>query len=418
MQNRSIIPEVQRPMAELRASCGPTEPGRALLLTITVLALAACGQKAAAPQPPPPEVTVIRLTPSPVTVFEEYVGQTEAIDTVEIRARVGGLLERQTYTDGAHVKKDQLLFIIDRQPFLTALEQAKANLAQSQASLENSKQNLARAEPLLGDQAISKQDYDAAFAKQHSDTASVDAMRAQVHTAELNLAYASVRAPRDGVVSKALIRPGGLVNASTTLLTTLYSVDPLHVNFTVGEQKLIELKQLLRNASGKSPDEATPFRIKLIDGSDYPQRGRLDFVDAAVDPKNGTLQVRIAVPNPEQALRPGQFVRVILPARESANAIRIPQRAVTELLGTQSVFVVGPDNKATPREIVAKTRIGNDWLVDKGLNPNEQVVVDGIPKVRPGIVVKPVMAPQEPGKTAPVETTVPGTPAPSPGAGK
>ena len=137
----------------------------------------------------------------------------------------------------------------------------------------------------------------------------------------------------------------------------------------------------------------------------------MDFVDAAVDPKNGTLQVRIAVPNPEQALRPGQFVRVILPARESANAIRIPQRAVTELLGTQSVFVIGPDNKATPREIVAKTRIGNDWLVDKGLNPNEQVVVDGIPKVRPGIVVKPVMAPQEPGKTAPAQTTVPGTPA-------
>ena len=406
-------------MAELRASCGPTEiRGRALLLTIAVFALAACGQKAAPPQPPPPEVTVIRLTPSPVTVFEEYVGQTEAIDTVEIRARVGGLLERQTYTDGAHVKKDQLLFIIDRQPFLTALEQAKANLAQSQASLENSKQNLARAEPLLGDQAISKQDYDAAFAKQHSDTASVDAMRAQVHTAELNLAYASVRAPRDGVVSKALIRPGGLVNASTTLLTTLYSVDPLHVNFTVGEQKLIELKQLLGNASGKSPDEATPFRIKLIDGSDYPQRGRLDFVDAAVDPKNGTLQVRIAVPNPEQALRPGQFVRVILPARESANAIRIPQRAVTELLGTQSVFVIGPDNKATPREIVAKTRIGGDWLVDKGLNPNEQVVVDGIPKVRPGAVVKPVMAPPELGKTAPAETTVPGTPAPPPGAGK
>jgi len=237
-----------------------------------------------------------------------------------------------------------------------------------------------------------------------------------VHTAELNLAYASVRAPRDGVVSKALIRPGGLVNASTTLLTTLYSVDPLHVNFTVGEQKLIELRQVLGNASGKSPDEATPFRIKLIDGSDYPQRGRLDFVDAAVDPKNGTLQVRIAVPNPDQALRPGQFVRVILPARESANAIRIPQRAVTELLGTQTVFVIGPDNKVTPREIVAKTRIGNDWLVDKGLNPNEQVVVDGIPKVRPGIVVKPVMAPQEPGKTAPAEATVPGTPPPSPGA--
>jgi membrane fusion protein (multidrug efflux system) len=392
---------------------------RAALLAMTLLAVSACGEKAAPAPPPPPEVAVIRLTPSAVTVFEEYVGQTEAIDTVEIRARVGGLLERQAYSDGAKVKKDELLFVIDRQPFLTALEQAKANLAQAQASLDNSKQNLARAEPLLTDQAISKQDYDAAFAKQHSDAASVEAMRAQVRTAELNLAYATVRAPREGVVSKALIRPGGLVNASTTLLTTLYSVDPIHVNFTVGEQKLIELKQLLGSLSGKAPNEGTPFRIKLIDGSDYPHRGRLDFVDAAVDRKNGTLQVRIAVPNPEHSLRPGQFVRVVLPARENPNALRVPQKAVTELLGTQSVFVVGSDNKATPREIVAKTRIGGDWLVDKGLNPNEMVVVDGISKFRPGAVVKPVPAQEDSVKAAPAQTvTVPGTPAPAAPAAK
>jgi len=371
----------------------------ALLLALSVLS--ACGEKGPPPQPAPPEVSVIKVAPAPVTVFEEYVGQTEAIDTVEIRARVGGILERQTYTDGATVKKDDLLFVIDRLPFATALEQAKANLAQAQASLENSKQNLARAEPLVSDQAISKQDYDAAFAKQRSDAASVQAMQALVHTAELNLAYASVRAPRDGVVSKALIRPGGLVNASTTLLTTLYSVDPIHVNFTVGEQKLIELKQKLGNPSGKPTDNPAVFQLKLIDGSDYPQRGRLDFVDAAVDPKNGTLQIRIAVPNPDHALRPGQFVRVIVPARENANAVRVPQRAVTELLGTQSVFVIGPDNKASPREIVAKTRIGNDWLVDKGLNPNELVVVDGISKVRPGAVVKPVIATQGPGSAGP-----------------
>jgi len=371
----------------------------ALLLALSVLS--ACGEKGPPPQPAPPEVSVIKVAPAPVTVFEEYVGQTEAIDTVEIRARVGGILERQTYTDGATVKKDDLLFVIDRLPFATALEQAKANLAQAQASLENSKQNLARAEPLVSDQAISKQDYDAAFAKQRSDAASVQAMQALVHTAELNLAYASVRAPRDGVVSKALIRPGGLVNASTTLLTTLYSVDPIHVNFTVGEQKLIELKQQLGNPSGKPTDNPAVFQLKLIDGSDYPQRGRLDFVDAAVDPKNGTLQIRIAVPNPDHALRPGQFVRVIVPARENANAVRVPQRAVTELLGTQSVFVIGPDNKASPREIVAKTRIGNDWLVDKGLNPNELVVVDGISKVRPGAVVKPVIATQGPGSAGP-----------------
>jgi membrane fusion protein (multidrug efflux system) len=398
-------------MAKLCAFPGLIDPRlRAGALVVAFWALSGCGEKGPPPSPPTPEVSVIKLAPVPVTVFEEYVGQTEAIDTVEIRARVGGILERQAYTDGANVKKDDLLFVIDRQPFTTALEQAKANLNQAQASLENSNQNLTRAKPLLTDQAISQQDYDAAVAKQRSDAANVESLRAQVHQAELNLAYTSVRASRDGVVSKALIRPGGLVNASTTLLTTLYSVDPIHVNFTVGEQKLIELKQQWGNPSGKSTGDAAPFRLKLIDGSDYPQRGKLDFIDAAVDPKNGTLQVRIAVPNPEHALRPGQFVRVIVAARESANAVRVPQRAVTELLGTQSVFVVGSDGKASPRDIVAKTRVGNDWVVDKGLAPGELVVVDGISKVRPGAAVKAVLATQEGGQVAPAATTPPATP--------
>src|SRR5438067_176639 len=382
----------------------------ALLFAMAILP--ACGDKAAPPAPPPPEVGVIKIATAPVTVYEEYAGQTEAIDTVEIRARVGGILERQAYTDGATVKKDDLLFVIDRQPFVTALEQAKANLAQAQAALENSKQNLARAEPLVSDQAISKQDYDAAVAKQRSDAASVEAMRAQVRQTELNLTYTTVRAPRDGVVSKALIRPGGLVNASTTLLTTLYSVDPIHVNFTIGEQKLIELKQQFGNISAKSTDKPAVFRLKLVDGSDYPQPGRLDFIDTAVDPKSGTLQVRIVVPNPQHALVPGQFVRVIVPARQNANAVRVPQRAVTELLGTQSVFVVGADSKASPREIVAKTRVGSDWLVDKGLNPGELVVVDGISKVRAGALVKPVPVAQEPATSAAEATVKAPSPAP------
>lgn len=369
-----------------------------------------CAKNAGPPQASPPEVSVIKLAPSSVTVFEDYVGQTEAVDTVEIRARVGGILDRQAYVDGSRVKRGELLFVIDPQPYAAALEQAKGNLAQAQASLQNSRQNLARAEPLLGDQAISRQDYDAAVAKERSDAASVEAMRAQVRQAELNLGYTAIRAPRDGVVSKALIRPGGLVNASSTLLTTLYSDDPIRVNFVVGEQKLIEFRQLFGSPPGKAKDNDLAFRLKLIDGSDYPHPGKLDFVDAAVDPKNGTLQLRIAVPNPERALRPGQFVRVIMPAREKANALRVPQRAVTELLGTQSVFVVGPDGKAVSRAIVAKTRIGNDWLVDQGLSTGELVVVDGISKVRPGSVVKPVLASAETGNAAASDSSTAATP--------
>lgn len=381
---------------------GPTKRIAAAISMLALGALAGCGQSGGPPAPPPPDVSVIKVAPTTVTVFEDYAAQTEAVDTVEIRARVGGILERQAYVDGATVKKNDLLFVIDQLPYIAALEQAKGNLAQAQASLENSKQNLARAEPLLSDQAISQQDYDAALAKQRSDAANVEALRAQVRQAELNLAYTTIRAPRDGVVSRAQIRPGGLVNASTTLLTTLYSIDPMHVNFVVGERQLLELRQLL-GRQGKLADAA--FRIKLIDGSDYPQPGKLDFVDAAVDPRNGTLQVRVSVPNPERALKPGQFVRVVIPARERANAIRVPQRAVTELLGTQSVFVVGPDGKAASRQIVATTRVGNDWIIDRGLEPGELVIVDGISKVRAGSPVKPAVvsadatnAPGEAGK--------------------
>lgn len=367
---------------------GPTKRIAAAISMLALGALAGCGKQGGPPAPPPPEVSVIKIAPATVTVFEDYAAQTEAVDTVEIRARVGGILEKQAYVDGASVKKDDLLFVIDRLPYIAALEQAKGNLAQAQASLENSKQNLARSEPLLQDQAISQQDYDAALAKQRSDAANVEALRAQVRQAELNLAYTTIRAPRDGVVSKAQIRPGGLVNASTTLLTTLYSIDPMHVNFVVGERQLLGLRQLL-GRQGKLADAT--FRLKLIDGSDYPYPAKLNFVDAAVDPRNGTLQVRVSVPNPERALKPGQFVRVVIPASERANAIRVPQRAVTELLGTQSVFVVGADGKAASKQIVATTRVGNDWVVDRGLEPGELVVVDGISKVRAGSPVKPVV---------------------------
>ena len=350
-----------------------------------------CTQKPPPPPPAPPEVPVIKLAASPVMVFEEFVGQTEAVDTVEIRARVGGILERQAYEDGARVKKSDLLFVLDQQPYIAALEQAKAALAQAQASYANSKQNLDRARPLLQDQAISQQDLDSAIAKERSDAANIEAAKAQVRQAELNLGYTTIRAPRDGEMSKALIKPGGLVNASTTLLTTLYSGDPLYVNFSVSEQKLGELRDALKVISNAKKNQPTPFKIKLVDGTEYPHGGRLNFVDAAVDTKSGTLAVRIIVPNPDRVLRPGQFVRVVVPAGEKTNAVRVPQRAVQELQGKQSVLVVGADGKAAYREIEAKTRIGQDWIVDHGLAPGELVVVEGTQKVRPGAAVKPLL---------------------------
>jgi membrane fusion protein (multidrug efflux system) len=363
------------------------------MLLLILAGVSGCGQKTnAPPSPPPPQVTVMRVTTAPVTLFDEYAAQAEAVQSVEIRSRVGGTLERQGFQDGAKIKKSDLLFVIDQQPYISALAQAKANLAQAQASLLNSQQNLVRLKPLATTRGISAQELDAAIAKERADAASVQAGKAQVQQAQLNLDYTTIRAPRDGVIGRAMIKPGGLVNASSTLLTTLYSVDPIYVSFTISERKLAELQKRydLRVPGSKTPE----IRIKLIDGSDYEHIGKLNFLSPAVDPRNGTLPVRLILPNPDGVLRDGQFVRAIVPAQENPNAILLPQKAVQELQGKRSVFVIGPDNKAIYRDITATARVGANWVVEKGVQPGEMIVVEGIGKIKPGALVNPVPADQ------------------------
>ena len=358
-----------------------------ILLPMLMIGLSACTKKNNAQQAPPPEVTVMKVKASTVVVSDDYAAQTEAVEAVEIRARVGGILERQAFRDGASVKKGELLFVIDQQPFIAALSQAKANLLQSRASYLNSSQTLQRFKQLIDTRAISQQDLDGAIAKERADAASVTAGEAQVRQAQLNLDYTTIRAPRDGTISRAMIKPGGLVVASTTLLTTMYSENPIYVSFTISEQQLAALQNQydLRDAN-KVPE----FKLKSIDGNNYKYGGKLNFVDAAVDPRNGTLPMRLVVPNPDGTLRPGQFMRVVVPGKPNPNAILVPQKAVQETQGKLSVYVVGADNKAVTRDIKASSRLGNDWVVEQGLKPNESIIVEGIAKVHPGAAVKPV----------------------------
>jgi membrane fusion protein (multidrug efflux system) len=357
-------------------------------LGLASLWLAGCNARGDPPKPAPAptEVSVLRAQARAVTLTEEYVGQAEAVETVEIRSRVQGLLERQAFRDGAIVHRGELLFQIDQQPFAAALEQARANLAQAEAAAANSVQNLARVSRLIADNAVSQQDLDTAVARERADKASVEAATAAVHEASLNLGYTQITAPRDGIISKALVKPGALVTVAQTLLTTVYSSNPIHVNFVLGEQRMLELTRRTRDKTA-GQDE---FRLRLVDGSDYAQTGRLDFVDAAVDPKNDTLQVRIVVPNPDGLLRPGQYVRVLVPSVPRPNAILIPQKAVQELQGLKTVYVVDGDNKVSARQITATQRLGTDWVIDSGLQAGEIVVVDGLQKVSPGATVKPV----------------------------
>jgi membrane fusion protein, multidrug efflux system len=357
-------------------------------LGLAALWLAGCNARGDPPKqaPAPTEVSVLRVQARAVTLTEEYVGQAEAVETVEIRSRVQGLLERQAFRDGAIVHRGELLFQIDQQPFAAALEQARANLAQAEAAAANSAQNLARVSRLIADNAVSQQDLDTAVARERADKASVEAATAAVHEAALNLGYTQITAPRDGTVSKSLVKPGTLVTVAQTLLTTLYSSNPIHVNFVLGEQRMLDLTRRTRDKTG-GHDE---FRLRLVDGSEYPHPGHLDFVDAAVDPKNDTLQVRIVVPNPDGLLRPGQYVRVLVPSAPRPDAILIPQKAVQEQQGLKTVYVVDADNKVSARQITATQRFGTDWVIDSGLQAGDIVVVDGLQKVSPGATVRPV----------------------------
>jgi membrane fusion protein (multidrug efflux system) len=334
---------------------------------------------------------VIEVKPGPVTVYNEYVAQTQAPDTIEIRSQVTGLLERQAFADGARVKKGDVLYVIDQRPFQAQLAQAKASLAQAEANLVNAKQNLARNSRLIAQKAVSQQDYDTAVAQERSSTALVEAQRALLRNVELNLEFATIRASRDGFMSSSQVKPGSLITAQQTLLTTLYSSDPMWVNFSISEDRFLELQKTLKHPPGDRPDTAPPFHIRLADGTDYALTGKLNFIDATIDQKSGTLQVRVSVPNPDRILRPGLFVRVIVAAFENPSAIRVPQQAVQELQGLKSVYVVDAESKAEPRQIAASYRLGNDWVVDTGLKPGDRVVIEGIGKLRPGAPVKPVV---------------------------
>jgi membrane fusion protein, multidrug efflux system len=354
-------------------------------LGTATLMLTACGKKP--PAPAPVEVAALTVTPQAATVAEDYVAQTEAVNTVEIRPRVGGVLEKQLPNEGERLKVGELLFVIDRRPYIDALTQAQAALAQSQAALVQSQRDLGRAKSLSEIDAVSQQELDATVAKNEANRASVDANRAAVRTAQLNLGYTTITSPIEGVMGRAQLRLGALVTANTTLLTTIYQTDRMYINFSISEQRMLLLQRQLGRAASQDSKTPPPFQLFLADGSKYAQKPRLNFIDPAVDQRTGTLAIRLEVDNPEGLLHAGQFARVQAATAQLTDAIVLPQRAIQELQGKYYVWIVGAGSKAEQRDVQMGPRIGRGWLVQQGLKGGDVVVVDGVQRLKPGVPV-------------------------------
>ena len=354
---------------------------------LTVLLTAACSGSKAPPAPAAPQVVVQTLAPRAIDVTADYVAQTEALNEVEIRPRVGGLLETQGVVEGSKVKKGQLLFVIDAQPYAAAVLQAKAALALAQAALDQSDRDLARVRPLSTIDAVSQQELDAAIARHDSARAQVEAAGASLQTAELNLGYTRVVSPIDGVIGRAQLKVGGLVTAYTTLLSTVYSTDPMYVNFAISEARVLEIQRELGGALSQTAKAERAFRVLLVDNSIYPHPGKMNFIDAAVDNTTGTLKVRLEVPNPDQLLRANQFARVRVTTQHLSDAMVVPQRALQEFQGKNFVWVIDGEKKASQRDIVLGPRVEQDVIIHDGLKAGDSVVIDGMQKLKQGVTV-------------------------------
>jgi membrane fusion protein (multidrug efflux system) len=373
------------------------------------LSLAACGggnKPAGAGAPgggmPPPAVGVVTTALQPVPLQSELPGRVEAQRVAQVRARVTGVVHKRLFTEGSDVKEGQPLYLIDPAPYQAAADSARATLAKAQANLTQATAQAQRAKPLAEARAISEQDYVNAQAAQQQAQADVAAAKAALRTAELNLGYATVRAPIAGRIGRAAVTEGALVSAAeATLLATVQQAGSVYVNFTQSAAEVLSLRKAV--SAGKlqpgAAGAAVPVSLVLDDGTVLAQRGRLLFRDLTVDPSSGQVTLRAEVPNADGLLLPGQYVRVRLAQAVMPAAILLPQQAVQRSAQGDSVLVVGADGKPQSRPVTVGPAQGNQWVVLDGLKPGEQVIADGFQKMFvPGAPVKPV--PWQPGGAA------------------
>lgn len=360
-----------------------------------VFLLASCQQQpAATPQPPPPpQVTVSQPVVRNVIEWDEYTGRLEAVESVEVRARVSGYLQSVHFTDGTIMKKGALLFVIDPRPYQAELDRAKAALEQANARFERTQKDFARAQQLVRSRAISQEEVDTRSADQREAQEAVQAARASVEAARLNVEFTQVKAPISGRISRQLVTEGNLITGGTgdaTLLTTIVSLDPIYGYFEVDERAYLKYTRLWRNGTHHgSGNGKTPVSLGLANETGFPHQGYLDFIDNRLDPNTGTMTGRAIFPNPDSALIPGLFARTRLPGSGRYEALLISDEAIGSDQTQRFAFVVNDQNTVEYRKVEVGPMIDGLRVIRDGLKPEDWVIVNGVQRVRPGVRVNP-----------------------------
>jgi RND family efflux transporter MFP subunit len=350
-------------------------------------AIAFSGCKKKAPPTSPPEVQVIIAQATNVPIFQEWIGTLDGLVNAQIRAQVTGYLLTRNYTEGGHVKKGDLLFQIDPRPFEAIVDQALGKTAQDQAQLAKAQLDVARYEPLVKNQAISQADLDNAVQAQRAAEAQVKADEAAVVNARLNVGFTKVTSPIDGLAGIALAQIGDLVGPTGRVLTTVSTIDPMRVFFNVSERSYLGYWRKLMDAT--NGDNELPLQLILADGSTYPEQGRFFMADRQVSPTTGTLQVAGLFPNPHLILRPGQYGRVRAQVGIKRGVVLVPQRVVSEMQGSYQVTIIDDQNKAHAVTVEVGEQEGSNWIIEKGLEPGQRIVIEGIEKAKDGVRVDP-----------------------------
>jgi membrane fusion protein, multidrug efflux system len=351
-----------------------------------------------------PDVEVLQVQQEDVPIIHEWIGTLDGLVNADVRAQVTGYLMIQGYEEGAFVKKGQLLFEIDPRPFQAALDQAQGQLAQAKATLANAQAVQRRTEldverytPLAKEQAASQQDLDNAVQNNLAALATIETAKAQiktyeaaVETAKINLEFTHLVAPIDGIAGRAQLQVGALVSPATGAVTSVSTLDPIKVYFTVGEPQYLAFRKRFPTEESTRADEKT-LRIELVlaDGSTYPHLGSFNFADRQVDVSTGTIRIAALFPNPNNILRPGGYAKVRVFVDVQHNALLVPQRAVSELQGGYQVAVVDGDNKVNIRSVTVGPQVDRRWVIASGLNAGERIVAEGVQKVRTGVRVNP-----------------------------